>query len=408
VYRIFEGYRVVEGAAFVAAPLCGMTLAQLGADVIRFDMIGGGLDFERFPVAKENGSSLYWAGLNKGKRSFAVDIRKPEGRELVTALVAQPGPGNGILSTNLAGVKWLDHAVLKERRADVVKLLLQGNHDGSTAVDYTVNCAVGYPYVTGSGDPGRPVNHVLPAWDVATGLMAALGLLAALEHRRRTGEGQEVKVSLSDVAMATVGNLGHIAEVQINDEERPAIGNYLYGGFGRDFATADGRRVMIAAVTKKQWQALVRATGIGEAVAAIERERGVDMRSEAGRYACREAIAGLVAPWCEARRFEAVREAFDREGVCWGPYQSFAEMVANDPRCSTANPMFQEIEQPGIGRYLAPGSPLAFAGCAREDVRPAPVLGEHTDAVLSEILGIGEREIGRLHDAGIVAGPDGR
>ena len=86
---ILAGLRVVEGSAFVAAPLGGMTLAQLGADVIRFDQIGGGLDHERWPLAGD-GQSLFWAGLNKGKRSIELDLRSPEGRELATALVTAP------------------------------------------------------------------------------------------------------------------------------------------------------------------------------------------------------------------------------------------------------------------------------------------------------------------------------
>ena len=98
--------RVIEGSAFVAAPLGGMTLAQLGADVIRFDQIGGGIDFNRWPLAP-SGKSLFWAGLNKGKRSIQVDLRSPEGRELVGALVGAPGPGGGILLTNFPARGWL-------------------------------------------------------------------------------------------------------------------------------------------------------------------------------------------------------------------------------------------------------------------------------------------------------------
>ncbi|MGE0651793.1 MAG: CoA transferase, partial [Alphaproteobacteria bacterium] len=87
---ILKGLRVVEGSAFVAAPLGGMTLAELGADVIRFDPVGGGLDYERWPVTKE-GRSLFWAGLNKGKRSIAIDLTRPEGVEIVTRLIAGDG-----------------------------------------------------------------------------------------------------------------------------------------------------------------------------------------------------------------------------------------------------------------------------------------------------------------------------
>ena len=96
---VLEGLRVIEGSAFVAAPLGGMTLAQLGADVIRFDQIGGGLDNTRWPLA-ENGQSLFWAGLNKGKRSIQLDLRTEEGRELVAALVTAPGDDAGLFLTN--------------------------------------------------------------------------------------------------------------------------------------------------------------------------------------------------------------------------------------------------------------------------------------------------------------------
>src|SRR5688572_3188303 len=96
---MLAGLRVVEGSAFVAAPLGGMTLAQLGADVIRFDQIGGGLDYQRWPLAS-GGQSLFWAGLNKGKRSIALDLRSPEGRELATALVTAPGEEAGLFLTN--------------------------------------------------------------------------------------------------------------------------------------------------------------------------------------------------------------------------------------------------------------------------------------------------------------------
>jgi 2-methylfumaryl-CoA isomerase len=92
--KILEGLRIVEGTAFVAAPLAGMTLAQMGADVIRFDRIRGGLDHHRWPVTHDN-KSLFWAGLNKGKRSLAVDVSTPRGQEIVTQLICAPGRRRG-------------------------------------------------------------------------------------------------------------------------------------------------------------------------------------------------------------------------------------------------------------------------------------------------------------------------
>ena len=106
--RLLEDLRVVEFSAFVAAPLGGMTMAQLGAEVIRIDPLGGGLDSQRWPVTKD-GKSLYWAGLNKGKRSIRIDIGKPEGRELASALITAPGEGAGLFLTNFPATGWLDY-----------------------------------------------------------------------------------------------------------------------------------------------------------------------------------------------------------------------------------------------------------------------------------------------------------
>ncbi len=403
--RLLDDLRIVEISAFVAAPLGGMTMAQMGAEVIRIDPIGGGLDFARWPVAK-NGASLYWAGLNKAKRSAALALDKPEGRELARALVAAPGPGAGILLTNLPPLRGLDFASLKAARADAIVLRLLGNRDGSAAVDYTVNAASGFPLVTGPG--GAPVNHVLPAWDIAAGLYLATGLLAAERHRSRTGEGQEVTAALADVMLATVANLGYVGDLQVNGHARPAIGNDLYGSFGRDFATADGRRVMIIALTPRQWRALGQATGLADRLAMIGPMMRVDLDTEAGRYEARDAIAALVARWCAGRTLDEVRQACAGTGVLWGQFQDFRRLVEDDSRCSEANPLFATVEQPGIGRYLTPGMPLDFGASPRLPPRSAPLLGEHTDAVLAEVLGLASAEIGRLHDAGVVAGPNGR
>jgi 2-methylfumaryl-CoA isomerase len=405
--RILQGLRIVEGSAFVAAPFCGMTLAQQGADVIRFDPLEGGLDAHRWPLTAE-GRSLYWVGLNKGKRSIAVDTRKPEGRELITALITQPGEGNGIFLTNFPASGWLGYDALKQRRPDLIMMNLFGNPDGSSAVDYTVNCAIGIPFATGpthGEKPVNPVNHVLPAWDAITGVTAAFGILAAERHRRLTGEGQFIKLALSDVAMAMVGNLGYIAEAQVNREDHYSFGNYLYGAYGRDFETRDGRYLYVVAITKRQWQALCTATGLGEKFALIEPLLGVNLSNEGDRFKARDAISAVLQPWFRERTLADVHQIFEGTGVCWGPYQTFIQMVEEDPRCSTANPMFAMLAQPGIGNFLVPGSPLSFAAAAREGPRRAPILGEQTDEVLGAVLGLSDGEIGRLRDAKVVGGP---
>jgi 2-methylfumaryl-CoA isomerase len=404
VNGILEGMRVVEGSAYVAAPLGGMTLAQMGADVIRFDPIGGGLDRTRWPVNDE-GTSLFWAGLNKGKRSIQVDLRSERGREVLTELITAPGPEAGIVLTNFPARGWLDYERLAERRPDLIMVSIVGNHDGSSAVDYTVNPSTGFPWATGPRHLSVPFNHLLPAWDAITGTLAAAGVLAAERHRARTGEGQLVRVALSDVAFAMVGNLGKIAEAQVLRRERRKDGNYLYGAFGRDFLTSEGRRIMIVALTGRQWQNLVEATELHEAFETIEKLMDVDLGKEGDRFRAREVIGAVLKPWTISHTYDEIAAIFDAHDVCWGRYQTFRELVDEDPRCSTDNPMFEEVEQPGIGTYLVPGSPLDFGNVERLQPRRAPLLGEHTDEVLSELLGLDDAEIGRLYEQGVVAGP---
>ena len=397
---VLAGLRVVEAAAFVAAPLGGMTLAQMGADVIRIDALGGGLDYRRWPVTSD-GTSLFWTGLNKSKRSVALDLSSPAGKELAMALITAQGDDAGLFLTNFPPRGWLDYEQLRARRADLIQLTLQGDRHGGAAVDYTVNPRMGLPLMTGPEGANEPVNHVLPAWDLITGQMAAVGLLAAERHRRRTGQGQHIKLALQDVGLAVMGHLGFIAEAQ-QRQPRQRHGNNLFGAFGRDFLCADGARVMVVGLTGKQWRAICDATGSGAQIDALGARLGLDLSKEGDRFRARNEIAQIMGPWIAARPLVQVAEAFDRHGVCWSRYQDIGELVGRDPECSTSNPMFASVEQPGVGPVLAPGIPLDFQASGRLPPGPAPRLGEHTEQVLSQLLGIGSAEFGRLHDQGVV------
>jgi len=401
---ILHGLRIVEGSAFVAAPLGGMSLAQLGADVIRFDPIGGGLDHARWPVTAD-GRSLFWAGLNKGKRSIAVDIRHPRGQELLTALITAPGADAGLFSTNFPARGWLAYEKLSAHRADLVMVNLLGRRDGGSEVDYTVNPQLGFPALTGPAASREPANHVFPAWDAIAGHMIATALLAALRHRDRTGDGQLVTLALKDVGLAMLGHLGMIAEVQVNGADRPRYGNHLYGAFGRDFVTRDGERAMVVGLTDLQWSCLLKATGLGDAAERLGQQLQIDLTEEGNRFRAREALAALFEPWFARHTLAEVRATFEAHRVTWGPYRTVAQALVQDPDLSTAHPMFSLLEQPGIGRYLAPASPLNFSRVPRLPAAPAPRLGEHTDEILMDLLGLPTHDVGALHDAGIVAGP---
>jgi 2-methylfumaryl-CoA isomerase len=401
--KILEGLRIVEGSAFVAAPLAGMTLAQMGADVIRFDRIRGGLDAHRWPVT-DKGRSLFWAGLNKGKRSLAVDMSTPQGQEVVTRLICEPGEGKGIFLTNLRVRGWMDYDSLRKHRADLIMMSVTGDRSGGPQVDYTVNPAMGFPTATGPEGSAEPVGHVLPAWDCITGQQAALGILAAERHRRLTGEGQIVELALKDMALAMLGNLGIIGEVTINGYDRPKVGNALYGAYAQDFLCKDGARVIVVALTQRQWDNLRLATDTRAAMASLQERLGVNLEREGERFTHRHEITAVLKPFFETHALAQFESVFNAKGVTWARYNTFRDVVETDPDCSTANPMFSLLDHPGIGAYLTPGNPIAFSAVERIPPVRAPSLGENTAEILSEI-GYSDGEIAKLHDDKIVAGP---
>ncbi|MDP3659407.1 CoA transferase [Phenylobacterium sp.] len=404
MYDLLKGLRIVEASSFVAAPSSCLYLSQMGAEVIRLDNVGGGLDFKRWPLSP-GGDSFYWEGLNKGKKSVAIDLSSPAGRELAVAIAAAPGKNAGLLVTNYPADGFLAYDRLKAARGDLICVRVMGWPDGGTAVDYTVNSAVGYPLMTGPLGSDVPVNHVLPAWDLLTGAYAAFAITAAERARSADGQGREVRVSLSDMAAATLANLGQVGEVLSAGADRARMGNDLYGAFGRDFATRDGRRVMVVALTARQWSGLLKVLGIGDAVAALQQSLGVSLKDEEARFTHREALFPVFEAAIGGRDYADLAAGFDANGVCWGPYQSVHQAVTQDARLFGANPMFSTIAHPSGLSYPAPGAPAIIPDAVRAPPRAAPRLGEHTDEVLSQVLGLPAVEIARLHDAGVVAGP---
>ena len=395
MYDLLAGLSVIEASSFVASPTAGLYCAQMGAEVIRVDQIGGGPDFRRWPVTAAN-DSLYWENLNRAKKSVALDLGRPEGRELLQELVRATGQ----FVTNFPVGGFLSHDTLAEGRADLITVRVMGWADGSPALDYTVNNSVGYPMLTGAGPD--PVNHVLPAWDLLTGAYAAFALLAAIQRRNVSGEGGEVRLPLSDVAIGTVANLGGVAEVLYSGANRPRLGNAVYELFGRDFVTRDGRRMMIVVVTPRQWTNLVAALGLGDAIAAIESDRGVSFAADDGlRFDHRDALYPLFERAIAARDHDDLAAAFDAGGIVHSPYRTMYDAV-QDPALVADNPIFGAADNPSGFAYPAAGAFSTIPQAKRHSPRAAPLNGQHSEEVLADRLSLSSGEIARLIDAGIV------
>ena len=401
MYDLLSGLSIIEASSFVASPTAGLYCAQMGAEVIRVDHKAGGLDYDRYMLTKE-GRSLSWENLNRAKKSVALDLRSGEGRELLVELSAKTGN----LITNLPEKSFLSHGAIAARRPDLVSLRIMGWHDGRQAMDFTVNAASGYPLMCGPEDwdpaTAPPVNQVLPAWDFVTGAYCAFALLAGLRHRDASGEGSEIRVPLGDVAIGTMANSGAMAEMLYRGDDRERLGNAIWGAFGRDFRSRDGVRFMVAALTAKQWDGLVAAFDLADEIAELENELNVRFADgDRPRFEHRHRLFELFGTRSQTYDWHALSDRLTQHGTTFERYRTMHE-AANDAELVTKNPLFgPSPANPSGFEYPATRS---FANIPTLDAglpRAAPYLGQHTEEVLADRLGLASGAIGDLVDRGI-------
>ena len=398
MYKLLDDLSIIEASSFVASPTAGLYCAQMGAEVIRVDHKEGGLDYDRYMLTKE-GRSLSWENLNRAKKSVALDLRSGEGRELLVELSASTGN----LITNLPEKSFLSHDAVAANCPDLVSVRIMGWHDGRQAMDFTVNAASGYPLMCGPEDwdeaTAPPVNQVLPAWDFITGAYCAFALIAAIRNRDHTGEGSELRVPLGDVAIGTVANSGAMAEMLYRGGDRERLGNAIWGAFGRDFRSRDGQRFMVAALTAKQWTGLVKAFGLGDEITALEQECGVRFADgDDPRFKHRHALFDLFQSRAGTLDWSDLERRMGAEGCTFERYRTMHE-AANDPVLVGDNPLFTRTSaNPSGFEYPATRSFANIPGREAGGPVPAPYLGEHTEEVLSERLGLSSGAIGDLVD----------
>jgi 2-methylfumaryl-CoA isomerase len=328
------GLTIVEISAFVAAPLGGMTLAQLGADVIRIDPIGGNIDHSRWPIT-EDGNSIYWASLNKGKKSVTLDFKSEEGQAIAAEIIASAGT----LITNLPARGWLSYENLSKQRPDLVMLRLTGTHDGSPAVDYTVNASSGFPCRHRASTGSRSImlyqHGTLLLASTSPQGSSALSLNVASPAKARRLTLRSPMSCLRRLATSAMS-----PRSRVNGSTRGPLGNALYGAYGQSFQTSDEREVMVVAISNRQWRSLGDATGLAEKLAMIGPLLDVDLNSEGGRYEAREAIDAVLRPWFAKRTASEVTKLLADAGVLQGVFQTFEQLVNEDPELHNGQPAF--------------------------------------------------------------------
>ncbi|MEM8903415.1 MAG: CoA transferase [Actinomycetota bacterium] len=392
--RLLDGIRVLDFGRYIAGPFCGALLADLGADVIRVERVGGGEDRFVGAVARDGSGPMYLQ-TNRGKRSLTLDPRSEAGREVVARLVPTADvvianvPHRGLVSMGL------DEASLRALRPDIVLTAVsafgwEGRHADRVGFDGVAQVMSGAAYLTGR--PGDPTKLYAPWVDVLTATNAALGTLAALWQRERTGQGQVVEGALLRSAL-TVSNALLMEQEQLAVDRRPEGSRTQIAAPADVFGTLDGA-VLVQVIGDRLF---VRIAGVIGADDWIDDPtlRGDDARAER-----REEICDRVAAWCAPRTTVDVLAALDEARVPCGPVLT-PQQALDDPHAEEAG-WWRHHDYPGLdvsARVL--GFPVRLAPDDPPADRRAPQVGEHTEEVLVE-LGYRADEVAVLRADGVV------
>ena len=394
------GIKVLDLSRVLAGPWSGQMLGDLGAEVIKVEQPGQGDDTRKWgPPFLSDGSrdSAYYLCANRNKRSVAIDLSKAEGQELVRQLAAQ---ADIVLENFRVGglAKYgLDYAALKAVKPDLIYCSITGfgqtgPEKDKGGYDFLIQGMSGLMSVTGDAD-GHPLKVGIPVSDLTTGLYATISILAALQHRNRTGEGQHIDLALLDAQMALLANQGSNwlnggGEPRRMGNQHPTIVPY------QDFACADGD-IIIALGNDRQFRDLVDILGLPEMADDAR------FATSASRSDHREAMFAMINP------------AIAR----WTSDELLAALEAAKLPCGKINTIPQALEQPQtVARELVQeiaredGTPIRFVGFpAKLSASPAtyrlppPRSGQDTRTVLSEVLGMTDGEVDALAAAGVIA-----
>lgn len=387
--------RVLDLTRVLAGPYCAMLLGDLGAEVIKLERPGTGDDLRQWgpPFTKE-GESAYFLCVNRGKRSITIDLKNAAGRDLVRELarhsdillenfkvgdLEQMGLGYEALATLNPGLIY----------CSITGFGQDGPYKDRPGYDILIQAMGGIMSVTGEVD-GEPMKVGVAIADLATGLFATVAVLAALRVREQTGRGQRIDMALLDCQVALLANVASnylIAAVPPGryGNAHPNVAPYQV------FPSKDGYLVL-AVGNDDQWRKFCTAAGVPEWADMPE------FRTNGGRVRNRGALVARLNDLVRTRTTAEWTERIMAAGVACGPIQTVDQVFA-DPHV-LARGMLSEVDHPTAGRIKLTGSPLKLLGTPPKIDEPPPLLGEDTEAILTEVLGLDASGIAGLRAAG--------
>jgi CoA:oxalate CoA-transferase len=393
-----EGVRILDLTWVLAGPFASMVLCDLGADVIKVERPSIG-DVARMTAPLVNGESCYFLSVNRGKRSIAIDLKNEAGPDLFLRLVEQVDVVMENFTPGTMEALGLSYDVLSQRNPRLIYAATSGF--GQTgpdrlrpALDIIAQGMGGIMSIT--GEPGGPpVRPGTSLGDIAAGLFTAIGVLAALHEREGSDRGQMIDVAMLDCQISILENAfaRYFATGQVPE---PIGTRHPVATPFQAFPTRDGYIVLaLSWGVENQWELFCASIGRAELIDDPRFDTG-PLRTE--HHAELEPI--LIEAMKQKTTAEWVQE-FDAIGLPCGPLNNVAQAAAL-PQVK-AREMLVEVEHPRIGRFPLPNSPVKLSRTPGSVRGPSPGLGQHTDEVLRELLGLPDAEIGRLREAGAIA-----
>jgi formyl-CoA transferase len=399
--------RVLDLSRVLAGPWCSQNLADLGADVIKIERPGSGDDTRAWgpPYAKDaqghdTSEAAYYLSANRGKRSVTVDIASPDGQALLRELVRHCDVVLENFKVGHLKRYGLDYASLKAIKPDLVYCSITGfGQDGPYAhragYDFLIQGMGGLMSVTGERDDlpgGGPQKAGVALTDLMTGMYATVAVLAALTHRDRTGQGQHIDMALLDTQVAMLANMG---SNYLNSGKPPKRWGNAHANIVpyQTFACADGH-IIVATGNDGQYQKFVETGG--------RPELGSDPRFATNplRVQNRDILVPILAEMVRQKRRDEWIAELEAVGVPCGPINDIGEVFAN-PQVQ-AREVAIELPHPKAGKVKLVRSPIRMSATTATSDKAPPLLGQHTDEVLREVLGRSEEEIAALRGKGVL------
>jgi crotonobetainyl-CoA:carnitine CoA-transferase CaiB-like acyl-CoA transferase len=391
-----EGIRVLDLSRFQACPLCGMVLADMGAEVIRIESPGGAPD-RTWGQLGPDGETLLFKIIGRNKKGITLNQETPEGKKIFLELVKRSDVILHNFSPGAPMAKEIGYERLKEVNPSVIVAAVSGY--GQSGPDAEHPCFDGVAQARAgsmvlNGFPGDRIWKTgLPYIDVSSGQWAVVGVLLALYHRERTGKGQAVDVSLFDTASFATQSVGTLLLYHLTGEIRKQIGNRGFHSFNGCFKAKDGW-VQISTATNSIWRRFMRAIGREEMI------RDPRFQNDMDRFYQADLIDSMVKEWFEERTTEEILQSLQKaRGPC-GVVKT-VDQLPDDPQVK-AREMVKFMEYPGLGEIPVPGVPVKLSLTPGTVNAPSPGLGEHNQEVYSGLLGFSPEELTRLKGEGVI------